>query len=193
MNSIWIRIPKTAGVSMEKVFQKLPGKWQPLQDKRFISNIGASHMKSIRTDIWDSSFKFTFVRNPFSRSISSWKFGGWGTRWDCNFKTYVKKVNDINLETPDRWTQLTWHTCAQYPHIVDTEGNLLVDFIGRFENLQEDFNTVCDKIGMPRQQLPHTNKTNHKHYTEYYDDETRQIIEEKYAKDIEYFGYKFGE
>jgi hypothetical protein len=99
-----------------------------------------------------------------------------------SFKQFVEKLVEGVIE--DKFV-----VRSQNSWIRDSD----LDFIIKFENLQEDFNTVCDKIGIPKQKLPHINKTEHKHYTEYYDDETRQIVAEKYAKDIEYFGYEFGE
>lgn len=125
----------------------------------------------------ENYFIFTFVRNPWSKALSEYFY----FKNQLKFKIAFKKFINRNCPYP-------FHMDKQISFI-----NENIDFIGRFENFQEDFDTVCDKIGIARQKLPHKNKTNHKHYTEYYDDETREIVAKKYAKDIEYFGYEFGD
>jgi hypothetical protein len=157
-------------------------------------------------------FKFTIVRNPWDRLVSFYAFCIKTSRTPAY--NNLKKFKDFVLDSTNKYhvdpkwckhspalekllsTERTKERCrleSQLDWISDDDGKILVDFIGRFENLQEDFNIVCDKIGIPHRKLPHKNKTKHKHYTEYYDEETRQIVAELHAKDIEYFGYKFGE
>ena len=77
--------------------------------------------------------------------------------------------------------------------LFDSDGKKILDFIGKLENYEEDFKFVCKTIGLNQQSLPHRNKTKHKHYSDYYDSSTKKIVEEFYAKDIERFGYQFGE
>jgi hypothetical protein len=98
-----------------------------------------------------------------------------------SFDNYIKYTNG-----PPALLRPCFHWLSSDGLVVD------IDHVCKFENIQQDFDTVYDKIGIPRQKLPYLNKTDHKHYTEYYDDETREIVAKKYAKDIEYFGYKFG-
>ena len=155
-----------------------------------------------------SYFKFCFVRNPFDRCVSLYYFrkqraneiiklnqilpAHWPTIDEINkysFKDMVKK--SVDLKCNNQNTHFLEVGCRNGWWLSD-EMVQKVNFIGKFENLQEDFNIVCDKIGISRQNLPHSNSTNHKHYTEYYDDETRKIVANAYAKDIEYFGYEFG-
>lgn len=148
---------------------------------------------------WNEYFKFTFVRNPWDRAVSVWEYRN-RVASEQNFDLYAQDSFAIqSKKLIHKWKTFkgmlrqTDGNGFQYNWCFDENGNKVIDVIGRFENFQEDFNIVCDRIGIPQQQLPHKNKTKHKHYTEYYDEETKQIVAEKYAKDIEYFGYKFHE
>ena len=67
----------------------------------------------------------------------------------------------------------------------------LYDYVGRTETMQMDMDIICEKIGISKIKLPHVNKTKHKHYTEYYTDETRELVANWHKIDIDYFGFKF--
>ena len=150
-------------------------------DRKFYKH---SSCFDLQEDKYKNYLKFAFVRNPWDR-VLSWFF--FYSRFNVmkNLSTKDETFNDFILNKSKSYR---WGGDNQSQH----NFTKCCDFIGRYENLQEDFNIICDKIKIPRQELPHFNKTKHKHYTEYYDDETREIVAEKYAKDIEYFGYKFG-
>ena len=81
----------------------------------------------------------------------------------------------------------------QIDYLVDENGTVIVDFIGRFERLQECFNEVCGCLGRPPVALPRINDSRHAAYTEYYTPALVEIVAGHYARDIEKFGYRFGQ
>ena len=179
---IFIHIPKCGGVTIENTFN-----WRG----RRHHTMEYYEKRNPNIDLNDY-YKFTFVRNPWSRMVSWYHYHQNVEIYkDITFKNWCK----TGLMT--HWTKIVDGICWKGKDPLNCQewitNKKKYDFIGKTENLQEGFNTVCDKIGIPRQELPHANKSNHGHYTEYYDDETRNIVSKKYAKDIEYFGYKFGE
>lgn len=150
---------------------------------------------------WPGYLIFTVVRNPWSRYVSSYhyiktlkcnKSGGVWRDKNLSFKETL-----YNLPTLEESKHDYFHmTLPQSARMIDKQtGKFLPELVIRMENMQAGYNKLCDKLNVPRHHVKHANKTpgDRKHYTEYYDDETRQIVAELYAKDIEYFGYKFGE
>lgn len=127
-----------------------------------------------------SFFRFAFVRNPWEQMASLYHrlhprdprgtgFGDWLRRFDLQRGTVPQAS------------------------LFDADGSCLVDFIGRFERLQQDFDAACDLAGIPRLQLPRTNAAAGPSLAEIYDAASIRTVERLYAHDIERFGYSFAD
>lgn len=102
-----------------------------------------------------------------------------------DFVDWIQMSSDTCIHPSPKKNQLDWFT--------DKSGTVLVDFIGKFETLQEDWDSISKTLHITKP-LPHLKKRKAsatRHYTEYYDSKTKEIIREKFVVDIEYFGYTF--
>lgn len=143
-------------------------------------------------ELFSQCFKCTVVRNPFDRVVSQYYH---------RKKTNQNKLNELNISFND-WVHLVFKEqdpqfldnytmfMPQLEWLTDNDGNLLVDFIGRFENLNEDFEKIKRKLNA-KAALPHKKKTKHKKYRDYFNKETKDIITDWFKKDLEYFKYIF--
>ena len=193
---IFISIPKTATTTIRYALDDVSDiKSEDGSEKDFYHHVSANKLKSIfkkNSWPWDEYFKFTVVRNPFERIVSQYFYwldiaSSENQRHDDKFYLKCKRVatetNDFNGFVRK------FSNCFDKPmfDLVTSDFNYYI----KKEKLQADFDIVCDKIGIPQKQLSYKNKTEHKHYSEYYDEKSKAIVAEKYAKDIEMTGYEF--
>jgi len=218
-NFIFIHIGKTGGTSMEKVLCSHFGiafretthghlSWNPKQNH--VKHIWARGMiKKVGMEAWRQCFTFAFVRNPYDMVVSLYSmftqyeqyidkekhpdlFHPWN-QYE-NFEDFLLKVdqgkciynkahrwnNLKNLQTKYLTRSMLWRWQRR---------EILVDFVGRYETLQDDFNKVCDRIGIPPLALIRHGGTNHKHYDEMYTPKTRRIVERHFKLDLKMFDY----
>jgi hypothetical protein len=138
--------------------------------------------------IWSSYYKFSFVRNPWDRVVSLY-FWYKQTKWR-DFEGFADKVRELpDFESFIRSEYLRYAPYSMY--LYDTE-EPIVDFIGKQETLEKDFQYICRKIGLPEIELTRENVSNRKrNYIEYYNEETKQIIYERFQEDIKKHNYYF--
>lgn len=186
---IFVHIPKNAGLSISYTL---------------FGNTGGSHRKitdykklfSERT--FKKYYKFTFVRNPWDRLVSTYFFlkkGGLTNKDKIWAKENLETFNDFEVFVKQWLTEDnikdSLHFQQQYKFLMNAEKKIEVDFIGRFENIEEDFKTITNHLEIKRS-LQKTNSSNRDlNYRTYFTKETQAIVESVYKKDIKLFKYSF--
>ena len=176
--TIFIHIPKNAGTSIEEYFM-LRRTQLAIQHSRHDT---IEQIKLKYPDIYNSYKKFAIIRNPYDRMVS-WYFytknnvlkeinKGWKV---VNFKCWLKDPSKLwNFKDP-----LSLLNC-QCDWVDDTVSIL------KFENLSKDINNFFNT----EIKLPVLNKTKHKHYLDYYDEESIELVNKKYKKDFKKYNYE---
>ena len=184
--AIFIHVPKTAGGS----FYKLIGYTR-------IGHVSYRWYEARDPDKFRRYFKFSFVRNPWDRLVSAFfylKKGGcnamdkqWALSNISQYDTFESFVEGwINEENIEKY----FHFIPQHKFVCDEALTLKVDYLGRFETIQTDFDAIAAKLCIEHQ-LPHVNKSQRQAYQTYYTDRTRDIVQNVYRTDIERFKYSF--
>jgi len=136
-------------------------------------------------EIWNSYFKFAFVRNPYEIAVSRYywnKKGKSDVPQDASIDGFREWVKSGGLPNFDKFEKYI------------SDNNIIdLDFVGMYENLDEDMAYICDQIGIPHLNLPKL-KSGYRDNTDFkdhYDEETKNIVNHYFKEDIKLFGYTF--
>ena len=172
---IYISIPRTGTNSIHSVVPQ---------------HIDENHKSINKID--RKGFSFGFVRNPFDLVVSWYQYH----RQHQLQKPYdMEFLNWVDAGCPTHWnddfikSRGITHPLNQFEYLCNEEGEIAVDFIGRFENLQNDFISVCNVIGIKNKSLPHENNSIHNEWGGYYTPKAMEKIKTQFKKDFELFNY----
>ena len=141
--------------------------------------------RHLSAEDFDGFFKFAFVRNPFDRFVSYCAFM---TRAQGQFERDPKGVMRHFLANPP-----ARHILFQPQHtfVTDPDRNLLSDDLGRVEEMQQSYDRIATRIGIPSQPLEKVNASSRRDYRQYYDQPLIDGVARLYSRDLELFGYEF--
>jgi len=155
----------------------------------------ALHFK-VGIEKWNTYFKICFTRNPWDRLVSSFLFLNkvhplWNLPIYSNFEDYLLTAKDVHIH------QYNYDGMYQKYYLFDSNGTLIIDFVGRFETLTQDIIELHKQLKLPiPSQKHHTNRHEYagrKHYTEYYTEQWMiDTVAEREKLVIEMFGYEYG-
>jgi hypothetical protein len=202
----FVDIPRTSSssikVELSKRYGVAYGKSNLIEKEHASLRIFDGHMpaKKIRRLVgektWERIFTFTFVRNPWDRMASLYhyrhKIGQISSDW--SFREYILTLDKCSGVRGTIF-QIPLFYRGSSDYILDDDGSILVDFIGRYETRDRDLKEIARKIGHESLGDAWIQRASPagRHYSTYYDDETREIVRRRYQRDLDLFGYEFEE
>lgn len=147
----------------------------------------AARVRAWAPDAWRDYFKFCFVRNPFDRAVSDYV---WRTRktdsGELTFRDFLERMCSRRFDhraIPRHFDNWPIYTIGD---------RIAVDFVGRFERLDDDLCRAFERIGLPPPALGHAKRTARgRDWRGYYECDERRMVERLFGREIETFGYGF--
>lgn len=190
LQCIFVHIPKCAGSSINQQLK--------LESLGFSGHAPASYHSEHK-----DYFSFTFVRNPYARAASAYKYFQklkQGHRWykrnsiisdaanEMGFNEFVNHIPDfMKLMKRQEGSFESGIHFKPYDYFLDSN----IDFLGKFENIQEDYAFILAKLKLPRANLRKVNSTNNLNYRQLYIEDSRSTVYNIYQEDIKKYNYKF--
>ncbi len=202
---IFIHIFRVAGNSMRQVLSAFPSE-ELLGVHSDARDTKGCMINRGQEALWNQSFKFTFIRNPFDWMVSTYMYhhrtrgyteGQKKAYFDCvehmNFHEFVKWYTENAMKER---VAIGGNKCITLNEFVyDADGNCLLDFVGRYENMYHDWMHVCSKLSIfSNTPLPIINAGAQRagqDYHSFYNHESHEIVSRVFAKDLELFKYQF--
>ena len=198
---LFVHVYKNAGTSITKALMPFAaskgrvlatkglarlGVRAPFGPQPFAEHISAPELiEAMGREAFDAFFSFAIVRNPWDWQVSLFHY----MRKERAHHQHVLAKSFAGFDDYIRW-RCREEVRFQRDFIYSRDGELLVDFVGRFENLDSDFASICARIGISAS-LPKLNVSNTKPYRSFYGDETRELVRRAFAPDVALFGYDF--
>ena len=176
---IFIHINKTAGSSIERAL-----------DLRFEHKTAIEKRAELGNYRWSRAFKFSFVRNPWDKVYSHYKYRvatnqtGMGDG-HISFREWVLRAYG---DHEPRYYDQPRMFMPQFSWLSDEHGRLLVDFLGRYETLNNDFQRLCELLGVAAN-LPRSKSTSGIDFRNAYDADSYKCIEQRFAIDLAALDY----
>jgi hypothetical protein len=204
LKTILVRVPKTASTSISSKLHFINAVGGGMFDQKH-KHEGIIDIKNyMNKNSFDTFDKISFVRNPFDWLVSYYFYykslNGNGIRdvSDSSFEQFIKMIEKWHKEYDNfgpNLSQIEHPYQPQYKYLVDENEDLIVDHIGKYEHINEEWDRISEEIGIKDKifysSLSKQNASKHGYYKEYYTNELVDIVKDVYKKDFEMFNYEF--